>query len=387
MTSHAHATDAEADPVSHLVRHRPDHPVFLFSPATLAATARRFQAGFPGDVTYAVKANPAPEVLATLAAAGIDGFDTASPAEMREVREVAPEARLNYHNPVRSPDEVAAGRRFGARSWSVDRLSELDKLHGLAPGTEIAVRLRLPVGGAAYDFGSKFGADPELAAEILSRAAARGHAPAITFHPGTQCPDGAAWARYVGTAAEVAARAGVRLARLNVGGGFPAHRDTDAPDLEAIFDAIARAARAAFAEVPPLACEPGRAMVAEAVTLGLRVKSVADEALTLNDGVYGALGELRDLPAPARLRVISPAGIERRAEPRPRTVFGPTCDSLDRLPAPLELPGDIAEGDYLVVPGMGAYGAALVTGFNGYGTRAVVTLGGDPVPAPAAPRR
>ena len=48
--------------------------------------------------------------------------------------------------------------------------------------------------------------------------------PSITFHPGTQCTDPAAWASYIREAAVIAERAGVKIARLNVGGGFPSHR-------------------------------------------------------------------------------------------------------------------------------------------------------------------
>ncbi|MHA6345785.1 type III PLP-dependent enzyme, partial [Roseivivax sp. CAU 1761] len=131
-----HPRTATDDPVAYLVRHRPDRPVFFFSPTALARSAARFRAGFPGQVTYAVKANPAPEVLSGLSAAGLEAFDVASPEEMRAVRRVAPAARLHYHNPVRSPDEIAAARRFGIASWSVDRASELEKLAGLPRGSE-----------------------------------------------------------------------------------------------------------------------------------------------------------------------------------------------------------------------------------------------------------
>ncbi|ETW11166.1 Orn/DAP/Arg decarboxylase 2 [Roseivivax marinus] len=370
----SHTRPAPADPVADLVRRAPDRPVLYFEPAALHAAAARFRAGFPGEVTYAVKANPAPEVVETLAAAGLAAFDVASPAEMTLVRGIAPGAVLHYHNPIRSTAEIAEGLRHGARSWSVDRPGELRKLDGLPTGTEIAVRLKLPVPGAAYDFGSKFGAVPAEAAELLRAVAARGFTPSLTFHPGTQCPDGAAWARYIHAAADVARAAGVTLHRLNVGGGFPSRRDAAAPDLEAIFRAIAEATAAAFDRRPALVCEPGRALVADAVTLALRVKAAEDDTVFLNDGVYGALGEWRDLPAPGRIGVHGPDGKPRSGTARERIVFGPTCDSVDRLPTTLPLPEDLCEGDWLVVPGMGAYAGALVTGFNGYGARDVVTL-------------
>src|SRR6056297_552311 len=153
-----------SDPKAHLMRHAPDEATLYFCPAVLQATARRFQAGFDGLVSYAVKANPGEEVLANLVAAGVTAFDVASPREMYAVRAVCPHAVLHYNNPVRSPEEIVTAISLGVKSYSVDCLSELDKLRDVPPGTEVSVRLALPVPGAAYDFGDKFGAGPEAAA-------------------------------------------------------------------------------------------------------------------------------------------------------------------------------------------------------------------------------
>lgn len=363
-------------PVDHLRRQQPDRATLYFCPGVLAATARQFLDGFPGVVSYAVKANPGAEVLGNLAAAGIGVFDVASPVEMRAVRAACPGAVLHYNNPVRSTAEVAMAARIGIASASVDCVRELDKLAGLPKGTEIAVRLALPVAGAAYDFGEKFGVGPEAAASLLRAVAVRGYTPAMTFHPGTQCEDPEAWVQYIDACAAVARAAGVRLVRLNVGGGFAANRTGHAPDLEAVFDRIGHATRRAFgADAPTLVCEPGRAMVAEAFSLVTRVKAIRDSgALFVNDGIYGALAEARDMSGPVRVRVIAPDGRARRGPTRPRVVFGPTCDSLDRLPEPLDLPGDLAEGDYVLFDGMGAYAGSLSTGFNGYGPEGPVMV-------------
>ena len=365
------------DPPTHLARVRPDTVVSYFCPAALQATARRFRAGFDGLVSYAVKANPRAEVLENLAAAGVRAFDVASPAEMRAVRAVCPGAVLHYNNPVRSPGEVAAGVALGAASWSVDCAGELDKLAPVPRDAEVSVRLALPVAGAAYDFGAKFGADPDTAAALLARVAAMGFTPAMTFHPGTQCADPAAWAAYVAGCADVARRAGVRLARLNVGGGFAAHRSgAEAPDLDAVFARIRAAVDAAFgSDAPALVCEPGRAMVAEAFTLAARVKALRPGgAVFINDGIYGGLSEARDLCQGDRITAHAQDGTPRRGAPLPRVVFGPTCDSLDRLPDPVALPADLAEGDYLLFHGQGAYSLALATAFNGYGPGDTVTV-------------
>ena len=365
-----------ADPATHIARHRPDTALFYFAPAVLQATARRFLAGFPGLVTYAVKANAGEEVLANLVAAGIGTFDVASPEEMRAVRAVCPQAVLHYNNPVRSPDEVAFAREMGVASCSVDDPRELEKLALLPRDVEVAVRLALPVTGAAYDFGAKFGAPPEAAAALLREVAEMGFRPALTFHPGTQCADPAAWGAYIRAAAQVTRDAGVHIGRLNVGGGFASHRDGAAPDLEAIFDHIEQVTRQAFGpHAPALLCEPGRAMAAEAFTLATRVKALRGaDAVLLNDGVYGGLFEARDIGTARRISAIAPDGTPRNGAPVARTVFGPTCDSLDRLPEVIDLPSDLAEGDYLLFAGMGAYSLSLATRFNGYGPGETVTV-------------
>lgn len=345
------------------------------SPAVLQATARRFRAGFPGLVTFAVKANPAREVLENLVASGIEAFDVASPAEMAAVCEVLPSAVLHYNNPVRSTDEIALALRFCVRSFSVDCAEELEKLiaAGVPEDSEISVRLRLSVKGAAYDFGAKFGADPAMAAALLRRVSEAGYQASMTFHPGTQCDDPAAWTAYVEACAQASRAAGVPLARLNVGGGFPAHRTGDAPELERFFDEIGRATRAAFSGAAPvLVCEPGRAMVAEAFSLATRVKSARAEAVFLNDGIYGGLAELPILGNTDRIEVFRD-GVPLDGAWTNRVVFGPTCDSLDRLPGTVPLPIDLRDGDHVVFHGLGAYSTATLTRFNGYGALEVVS--------------
>lgn len=372
-----------ANPVEIIRNLAPENPVMVFSPTTLEATARRFLAGFPGLVTYAVKSNPDEAVIRTLAATGVRGFDVASPFEIDLIARLAPGAARHYHNPVRSRAEIAHAIEAGIKAWSVDSHSELEKLLESVPADncEISPRFKLPVLGAAYDFGSKFGATPELAAELLAKVAARGFIPSLTFHPGTQCTDPAAWESYIRTAAEICDMAGVRARRLNVGGGFPSHRVTGVePHLEAIFDLIATVTRDAFGDdAPELVCEPGRGLCADAFALITRVKAVRDgTSVFLNDGVYGGLTELPIIGNLDRLQVFSPQGDLRRADLQGHVIFGPTCDSVDRLPGEIALPGDIAEGDFVVFHGAGAYSTVTNTRFNGFGQMGhltVLTLG------------
>ncbi|GAA6179948.1 type III PLP-dependent enzyme [Shimia sp. NS0008-38b] len=365
-------------PSWHLTKFSPDNPVLYFAPEVLQTTARRFIDGFEGLVTYAVKANDDEAVLTNLAGAGVSAFDVASPLEMQKVRRVSPNAILHYHNPVRSDAEIAEAVGHGIASWSIDCLRELEKLADVPrSGTEIAVRLRLPVAGAAYDFGEKFGADPEQAVMLLQQACAMGFEPSLTFHPGTQCEEPEAWAVYIREAADVAQRAGVTLRRLNVGGGFAAHRNGGVPNLEAVFARIWSETLRAFGDAPPaLVCEPGRAMVAEAFTLAVRVKAVRNESIFLNDGIYGALMELRDIGVPDRISVIRKTGAPVGGAQCTKVVYGPTCDSLDRLPDVVALPEQIAEGDFVLIRAMGAYSSSLSTRFNGYGLQEMVTVAG-----------
>lgn len=367
------------NPTEFLTSQQPENPVLFFAPSVLQATAQRFMSGFPGLVTYAVKANPGEEVIENLVAAGLSGFDCASPFEIDMIRRLAPEAAIHYNNPVRSRAEIAFAVERGVKSWSVDSHTELAKLIELVPaqGCEISVRFKLPVAGAAYNFGAKFGATEEVASELLRKVAAAGFVPSITFHAGTQCTDPEAWASYIREAAVIARKAGVTIARLNVGGGFPSHRATGIlPQLEAIFETIDRVATEAFgADRPALVCEPGRGLCGDAFVLAARVKAVRDGThVFLNDGVYGSLFELSQIGIIDRIEVLDPAGNRRRGKTMGRICFGPTCDSVDRLPGDVPFPSDIAEGDFAVVHGMGAYSTVTNSRFNGFGELSRVTV-------------
>jgi ornithine decarboxylase len=368
-----------ASPADYLRTHSPEHPVMFFSPETLQACAHEFLTGFPGLVTYAVKANPAEEVLVNLIAAGISGFDVASPVEMDTIARLAPHAAMHYNNPVRSRTEIKHAVKMGVKSYSIDSHSELVKLGELVPadGVEIAVRFKLPVEGAAYNFGAKFGATVEKAIELVTLADQLGYDVSLNFHPGTQCTDPKAWETYIMTAAQIARVTGVRIHRLNVGGGFPSYRLSDVvPQLSATFALIDRVTGEAFGDArPELICEPGRALVAESYSLVTRVKAIRDDAhVFLNDGVYGGLSELHLVGVIDRIDVFGPYGNRRQGDPVLRTVFGPTCDSTDKLPSELGFPSDMEEDDHVVFSGLGAYSLATATRFNGFGNISIETV-------------
>lgn len=359
-------------------RLEPEDPVLCFSPEILQERIARFIEGFPGELSYAVKANPDEHVLRTAAESGVGVFDVASVHEIRRVRQLAPRAGLHYHNPVKSREEIEQSfSEFGCHRFAADDVQEIDKIAaivGNAPEIEIAVRFRLPRlgGSSAHDFSSKFGATRPEAIDLMKAVAARGYRAALTFHPGSQCTQPIAYARHIAAAAKISRRAGVRLTALNVGGGFPAsYRNTDdVPPLSEFFQTIREAHRVEFpADAPQLECEPGRGIVAPSMSLLARVKLVKPKRaeVFMNDGIYGTLMEIyqvRDIIPPVR---VIREGRHHDAPKRPYTLYGPTCDPLDKLPVKFELPLDLREGDYIEFGSVGAYGAATSTRFNGYG--------------------
>lgn len=354
----------------------PEQPLQCFSANALVKRVELFRQYFPGDVAYAVKANPSPVVIQTAAKAGMTTFDVASPAEMALVREHAPGARLHYHNPVRSRTEVEqAWKVFQCKRYSVDEASELLKLREIInrpAEVEIAVRFRLPsTGNAVHDFSEKFGLAPRDASDLLIMVKKLGFIPVLTFHPGSQCLDPASWQEHIIVAAEISNATGVRISKLNVGGGFPiGYAAGNVTDLKIFFERIEQTTIDAFGveTAPLLECEPGRAIVGPSFTVLTKVKMVRQETgeVYLNDGIYGNL--LESTQAPALMPVVRFVARELPCgNLEPFVVYGPTCDPLDRLPGTTMLPGDIAEGDFVEFRNLGAYGAATSTGFNGYG--------------------
>ena len=368
-----------SNPTEFLRNQQPENPVLFFAPSVVQAAAHRFLGGFPGLVTYAVKSNPSEEVVENLIAAGVTGFDCASPFEIDLIRRLAPGAAIHYNNPVRARHEIAFAVSRNVKSYSVDSHSELAKLVEMVPvaDCEISVRFKLPVAGAAYNFGAKFGATADVAAVLLREVADAGFIPSLTFHPGTQCTDPNAWGSYILAAGDIAREAGVTIARLNVGGGFPSHRMNGiVPMLDETFALIDRVATEAFGDArPALICEPGRALCGDGFSLAARVKAVRDDAhVFLNDGLYGSLFELGQIGVIDRIEAIDAEGNRRDGAQKGRIVFGPTCDSVDRLPGDVPLPSDLVEGDYVIFHGMGAYSTVTNSRFNGFGELMLATV-------------
>lgn len=363
---------------------QPDEPMFLFSAAELKSRAQVFLSLFPGTVSYAVKCNTSREVLSTLAEVGVTHWDVASVHEMAAVQAVQPMAHFHYHNPVKSRREIEdAYRIYNCRRFVVDCREELAKIHdviGADATVEIAVRLVLPRdrGSSAHDFSTKFGAPEHICVELVQKVVDFGYQPVLTFHPGSQSKEPQVYVRHIEAAARIAKTAGVKVAKLNVGGGFPANYElSTAPEPEVFFRAIENAVVRTFGvDRPQLECEPGRGLVATCMSLLTRIKLVCTDGddIFINDGVYGGLMEymqVPDLKPPFR---IFRDGKELEGHAKSWKVFGPTCDPMDVLPHRLDLYDGIREGDYIEFGTLGAYGLATSTRFNGYGDHKVVAV-------------
>lgn len=358
---------------------QPSYPVMCFWPERVRDMARTFQRDFPGTVLYAVKCNPHPMVLAAAHSGGIRDFDAASPTEIALVNELFDDATCYFNHPVKGRAAIETSvRRYGVRDFVVDHPDELAKVMEIAgPGVTVEVRLRTPGGVATHDLSAKFGADVEQGAELLRAVVRMGGRPAISFHVGSQCLIPSAYRTALEIVSEVIAKADLAVSYINVGGGFPACGDEQtAPPLDTFFEIIRETAqRLGFFETTRLLCEPGRAMVADAASQLVQVHLRKDGQLYLNDGIFGCLSELLLGGIRPPMRAIRLHG-ELASEMRPYVLFGPTCDASDVAPHLFELPVDIAEGDWIEIPKMGAYSNSLQSNFNGFGTDTFVAITG-----------
>jgi ornithine decarboxylase len=356
---------------------KPVEPVYCLFPQKFHIAAKRFLDGFPGDAMYAVKANPVPQVLDLVYAAGIRHFDTASLGEVELVKGRFPDAICHFMAPVRLPGHAkAAFEKYGVTDYVVDCDAELDKLiaeTGQPQKLRVFVRLVTQLGGALLELSSKFGTTPAEGARLLKRVAELGAAPCITFHVGSQCLSSFSYGQAIEIARRAIDKSGLKIAALDIGGGFPAqYNNNDVPPYHWYFDTIREALATLERDDLPILCEPGRALVAEGLSLITQVVLRKGDRLFINDGTYGSFDELT-LPGwnadyPARVFTVD---AKNRALPlpgilKPFRVYGPTCDTLDVLPRPQMLPEGIGPGDFIVFDMIGAYSAAVRTTFNGF---------------------
>lgn len=364
---------------------RPDVPVYCFRPDVLIADARRFMSLFPGKTAYAVKTNGEPMVIETLVKAGIGAFDTASIPEMQTVRAASKTAELLYMHPIKAQSDIRmALETFGVRTTVVDHEDEISKLNRIVRALDIdpasmTVFVRLQTKGhAAYELSKKFGAGPAHAVDLLQRLNRTGYRLGLCFHVGSQIEDAENYERALASADWVRNRAGVPIAELDIGGGFPAEyghdpnrrNDPEMPPLEQLMGEIGKdIGEWGFGDLP-LVAEPGRVIVAKAFSLIVRVLLRKGRRIYINDGIWASLSDswTGRITLPARF-IADPAIRSRNGDPEnivPFKVCGATCDSVDILTRPFWLPETVDTGDWIEIGHIGAYSMALRTRFNGF---------------------
>jgi ornithine decarboxylase len=248
-----------------------------------------------------------------------------------------------------------------------------------ASDLNLLVRLRVSSDHSKLSLAAKFGAEPHEVKQILQAARQASDALGICFHVGSQAMSPAAYAEAMGRVRDAIVEAAVTVDIVDVGGGFPSwYPGMEPPPLESYFDVIHNAFEALpISYSAELWCEPGRALCAEYASVLVRVEKRRGDELYINDGAYGALFDAAHIGWRYPVRLVR----EEESDVRPMgfSFYGPTCDDLDRMAGPFELPGDIQAGDFIEIGMLGAYGCAMRTGFNGFGVEDRVIVTDEPM--------
>ncbi|MFN3869294.1 MAG: type III PLP-dependent enzyme [Hyphomicrobiaceae bacterium] len=365
---------------------RPDKPVLGLRPHAAGRAARFFLDNFPGDVAYAYKANSSVFLIGALYGAGIRHFDVASLPEIEDAATI-PGVELHFMHPVKSRNAIRRAYDLGIRSYSLDSEDELAKIveetagkSGPARDLNLYVRIAVPAKNSRIPLERKFGIQGAAAARLLVKARQVAAELGITFHVGSQTQSPEAYGMALAEVHKLIVKAGVVIDRLDVGGGYPSvYADSRPAPLSTFIDAI----KAGIDKLPVrdnirVMCEPGRALVAEAESLVVRVDARRGNDLYINDGAYGTLFDAAHLGFVFPTRLVSRPVAQ--GEPlAPFELWGPTCDSIDQMKGPFLLPADIREGDYIEIGNIGAYGRAIAGSFNGYGRYDEVILQDEPL--------
>lgn len=360
-----------------IANYQGDDAIYALYPKRIEAAADLFLTHFPGKVLYAVKANPHPAVLKILWGSGLRGFDVASIREIDLVRSTCPDAELYLMHPVKSRRTIRHAYETGVRHFAFDCAAELGKIlveTNDADDLHLHLRLALPTGGSAsMPLDGKYGADYAEAVTLLQAARPVAAKLGVCFHVGSQCMDPADYIKALSYVHGLLEQAGVGIDSLDCGGGFPvAYPGLTPAPMQAYFDRIQKGLNIfGFSDLEIIG-EPGRALCGEGGSTLTRVELRKGHDLYLNEGSYGSLFDAAQCAwkYPVKLHRDAPAS-ETRTGFR---FFGPTCDSLDTMAGPFELPSDMREGDWIEICHLGAYGQALATDFNGFQSDTTVAI-------------
>lgn len=366
----------------------PDDPVILNRPHAARRAAAFFVETFPGKVLYAVKANPAPDLIERLWEGGVTHYDVASIAEVRLVRGLLPEAQLCFMHPIKTKTAIAeAYHQHGVKTFSLDSEEELAKIIEAcrdpqtgdpARDLRLCVRLRVSSEYSELSLASKFGCDLTEAPLLLQQARQHCDWLGVCFHVGSQAMTPFAFVQALDRTRAAIAEASVVIDMIDVGGGFPSiYPGMEPPPLEDYFAIIHQHFYALpVAYNAELWCEPGRALCAEYSSMIVQVTKRRGNELYINDGAYGALYDAAHV---AWRFPVAALEDDLRDPLEDFAFYGPTCDDADYMAGPFPLPADIQAGDYIEIGMLGAYGAAMKTGFNGFGDAQCVIVEDEPM--------
>jgi ornithine decarboxylase len=331
---------------------------------------------------YAVKANPAPEIVRTLYKAGAS-FDVASLPEFQLVHQNIERLpakkrqdfiwdKIIYANPIKPKETLKALDRYKPL-LTYDNPEELQKIKRYAPHAGLVLRLRVPNTGSVVELSSKFGCDPGEAVDLILEAFRIGLVvEGLSFHVGSQCTNFDNFVQALNIAAAVIREAGSRgheIKILDIGGGFPVNYDTHVKPFRLLARKINAEIQRLFAPGIQILAEPGRFLVATAATSVATIigKAVRDgkTCYYIDDSVYHTFSGIVFDHCQYHLKAF------KRGETEMCTVFGQTCDGMDTIVQSEQLP-HLEIDDLLYSEDIGAYSNASSTWFNGFPPARVV---------------
>ena len=358
-------------------RRREDGPCVVVDLEVIRENYLAFAKALPDTrVFYAVKANPAPEILKLLADLG-SSFDTASTGEIDMVLAAGATAdRISYGNTIKKESDIGRAYEQGVRLFAADCEAEVEKIARVAPGSKVFCRILCDGTGAEWPLSRKFGCVPEMAPRVLEHAHRLGLvAHGISFHVGSQQNDVKAWDKALASAAAIfrdMSERGITLSMVNLGGGFPARLRPNVPKVQDYGRAIFKALRKHFGNrIPETIIEPGRGLVGDAGMIEAEVVLISKKSdddnvrwVYLDIGKFGGLAETME--EAIRYPIRTPRDGDKTA---PCIIAGPTCDSADVLyeKTPYPLPVSLEIGDKLLIEATGAYTTTYSSvAFNGF---------------------
>jgi ornithine decarboxylase len=333
---------------------------------------------------YAVKANPAPEIVRTLYKAGAS-FDVASLPEFmtvyENIRRLSPKDqqdfiwdKIIYANPTKPKETLLTLDRYKPLV-TYDNLNELKKIRQYAPHAGVVLRLRVPNTGSMVELSSKFGCDPGEAVDLVQAAFSMGLVvEGLSFHVGSQCTNFENFVQALNMASAVMRESqsrGHEIKILDIGGGFPAGYDKHVKPFGQLAKKINAEIQRLFPPNIQILAEPGRFLVATAATSVARIigKAVRDgkTCYYIDDSVYHTFSGIIFDHLQYHLKAFKKGKTEISA------VFGQTCDGLDTISQSEELP-DLQIDDLVYSENIGAYSNASSTWFNGFPPAKVVHI-------------